>query len=690
MRKKGLWKKQLLIFNVVMMMMLLPVGQVIAIHVESEESPEAHSNDELVLKDDVFHFNGIPQENGTADFSQFEEIENYWPYEGAEISTELIEARELTIEQNDVEEFVNEAEGFDPAVVESGQLGTIPWTVDASGTLTLGSGIFDEANNIGGRYEVTDYFNHLSINQDRITKIAITGRIELRGSLIGTRNSVLSNAEEGEYNQGLFENLRNVQTIEGLGYLDTTQATDMSRLFAHMESLREMDLTSFDTSNVTNMYAMFHRMMSLEKLDISSFDTSNVTSMTLMFGHLNELQELDVSHFDTRNVLDMNNTFINMRSLVELDLSSFDTRNVTSMTGMFLGMRALRELDVTNFDTSNVTSMGGLFMSMDSLQQIDLTYFDTRNVTRMDFMFFGARSLKELDLSSFDTGNVTLMTLMFSQTSLEKLTLGETFSFLSNASLPGLSESETHHANWQNVGQGTATKPEGEFIFTSAALMANYDGRTMADTWVWQPRSFLLTIESEGAGNVTPENPTRLLIGETLEISAIPDAGWRFSHWRIEHGDGTIDQVNDATTIFTMGMEEARIVAAFEELEPLMTVRLPLSAVFSTTASSNHEEIISPEYDIHNESPFNIYVNVVTATDLNKMEIVNELNVLGEGQINPLIREGAPVVQENRLFEVDKEAWNTFTFTGTANRLPAGIMQVEPTFTMVLRFIPNP
>ena len=47
-----------------------------------------------------------------------------------------------------------------------------------------------------------------------------------------------------------------------------------------------------------------------------------------------------------------------------------------------------------------------------------------------------------------------------------------------------------------------------------------------------------------------------------------------FSHWRIERGDGTIDQVNDATTIFTMGIEEARIVAAFEELEPLMTVRL--------------------------------------------------------------------------------------------------------------------
>ena len=59
------------------------------------------------------------------------------------------------------------------------------------------------------------------------------------------------------------------------------------------------------------------------------------------------------------------------------------------------------------------------------------------------------------------------MTLMFSQTSLEKLTLGETFSFLSNASLPGLSETATHHTNWQNIGQGTATKPEGEFIFTS-------------------------------------------------------------------------------------------------------------------------------------------------------------------------------------------------------------------------------
>lgn len=690
MRKKGLWKKQLLIFNVVLMMIFLPVGQVIAIHAEMEGTLEEQITEELVLNE----ANGMLQESGIEEFIVFESIERELSYEEVEINEEVIERPELEDTLNESDHFSNEVEGIDPyeerTVIQSGQLGTIPWTVDESGTLTLGSGIFDEANNIGGRYEVTDYFNHLSINQDRITKIAITGRIELRGSLIGTRNSVLSNAEEGEYNQGLFENLRNVQTIEGLGYLDTTQATDMSRLFAHMESLREMDLTSFDTSNVTNMYAMFHRMMSLEKLDISSFDTSNVTSMTLMFGHLNELQELDVSHFDTRNVLDMNNTFINMRSLVELDLSSFDTSNVTSMTGMFLGMRALRELDVTNFDTSNVTSMGGLFMSMDSLQQIDLTYFDTRNVTRMDFMFFGARSLKELDLSSFDTGNVTLMTLMFSQTALEQLTLGEAFSFHSNASLPGLSETATHLANWQNIGQGTATKPEGEFIFTSAALMANYDGRTMADTWVWQPRTFLLTIESEGAGNVTPENPTRLLIGETLEISAIPDAGWRFSHWRIEHGDGTIDQVNDATTIFTMGMEEARIVSVFEELGPLMTVRLPLSAVFNTTASSNHKDIISPEYDIHNDSPFNIDVNVVTATDLNKMEIVNVLNVLGEGEARPLIDEGEAVGQENRLFGVNSQGLNTFTFTGTANRLPAGIMQVEPTFTMVLRFIPNP
>lgn len=690
MRKKGLWKKQLLIFNVVMMMMLLPFGQVIAIHVESEESPEAHSNDELVLKDDVFHFNGIPQENGTADFSQFEEIENDWPYEGAEISTELIEARELTIEQNDVEEFVNEAEGFDPAVVESGQLGTIPWTVDASGTLTLGSGIFDEENNVGGRYEAKDYFNHSSANQQMINSIVITGRIELRGSLIGTRNSVLSNAEQGEHNQGFFENLPNVQTIEGMEYLDTSQVTNMERMFTQMRNLREIDVSHFDTRNVTNMNSLFYRMESLVKLDLSSFDTSNVTDMTWMFGFMGNLQELDISHFDTQNVLEMNNMFSYMRNLVELDVTNFDTSNVTSMTGMFLGMNELTEIDVTNFNTSNVISMGGLFMFMPKLKEVDVTHFDTRNVTRMDYMFFDNRSLRELDLSSFDTGNVTTMHWMFSQTALEQLTLGEAFSFHSNASLPGLSETATHHANWQNIGQGTATKPEGEFIFTSAALMANYDGRTMADTWVWQPRTFLLTIESEGAGNGTPENPTRLLIGETLEISAIPDAGWRFSHWRIEHGDGTIDQVNDATTIFTMGIEEARIVAAFEELEPLMTVRLPLSAVFSTTASSNHEEIISPEYDIHNESPFNIYVNVVTATDLNKMEIVNELNVLGEGQASPLIREGAPVAQENRLFEVGTEAWNTFTFTGTANRLPADIMQVEPNFTMVLRFIPNP
>jgi surface protein len=50
-------------------------------------------------------------------------------------------------------------------------------------------------------------------------------------------------------------------------------------LFRQLNSLEELDLSSFDTSKVTTMQQMFHSDKSLTELDFSNFDTSNVTSM---------------------------------------------------------------------------------------------------------------------------------------------------------------------------------------------------------------------------------------------------------------------------------------------------------------------------------------------------------------------------------------------------------------------------
>ena len=196
---------------------------------------------------------------------------------------------------------------------------------------------------------------------------------------------------------------------------DTSNVTDMTCMFAGCESLTQLDISNFDTSNVTNMISMFFGCANLSQLDVSNFDTSNVTNMTRMFYCCRILTQLDVSNFDTSNVTNMDFMFSQCANLSQLDLSSFDTSNVTNMTRMFYCCRILTQLDVSNFDTSNVTNMSSMFSDCESLTQLDVSNFDTSNVTNMSSMFSDCESLTQLDVSNFDTSNVTDITCMFSQ-----------------------------------------------------------------------------------------------------------------------------------------------------------------------------------------------------------------------------------------------------------------------------------
>ena len=79
------------------------------------------------------------------------------------------------------------------------------------------------------------------------------------------------------------------------------------------------------------------------------------------------------------------------------------------------------------------------------------------------------------------------MNLMFTgMTALRMLTLGSEFSFIGSPGLPGVSQVD-FTGRWQNIGSGTVDNPIGEFIFTSTQLINQFDGSTMADTFVWQP-----------------------------------------------------------------------------------------------------------------------------------------------------------------------------------------------------------
>ena len=307
--------------------------------------------------------------------------------------------------------------------------------------------------------------------------------------------------------QGLFSNFDYLGFIEGLENLDTRNATNMSWMFARSWRLMLLDVSNFDTRNVTNMSHMFAGAP-------RSLGNQNVSS---------SLTNLDLSSFDTNNVTDMSGMFEWTCSLTSLDLSSFDTTNVTDMSGMFR-RGGVTGLDLSNFNTENVTNISDMFAAANGLTNLDLSSFDTSNVTNMSSMFAWAGSLTSLDLSSFDTRNTTSMSSMFFDTaSLRQLSLGENFVFMPNAGLSRIPVDNIHTGRWQNVGSGTVDFPQGEFVFTPAELMAQFDGSTMADTFVWQTNQIPVRFHFDG---MMVEVPAQL--GQPINPALIPIPATRY------------------------------------------------------------------------------------------------------------------------------------------------------------------
>ena len=159
-------------------------------------------------------------------------------------------------------------------------------------------------------------------------------------------------------------------------------------------------------------------------------------------------------------------------------LTYFDTSQTTNMSAMFSGMSSLQEIDVSSFSTENVTGMSFMFAEMENLTSLDLSGFDTSRVVNMIQMFSMMSSLESLDLSSFNTENVTDMDDMFLETSsLRELTLGEQIEFIGMPNLPEMEHDDEYEGRWKS----------DELVLTSARLVSNYDGETMAGSFAWQP-----------------------------------------------------------------------------------------------------------------------------------------------------------------------------------------------------------
>ena len=163
-----------------------------------------------------------------------------------------------------------------------------------------------------------------------------------------------------------FYSCKNLETVEGIEYLNTEEVTNMSRMFAGCNALTALDVSNFNTAKVTNMSGMFAGS-ALTTLDLTSFNTANVTNMSEMFAFCDKLTSLDLSKFNTAKVTDMTSMFWACEALTTIYCNDDWTKDVETESGsMFADCTNLMgavAYDENNADVSKANPTTGYFTS---------------------------------------------------------------------------------------------------------------------------------------------------------------------------------------------------------------------------------------------------------------------------------------------------------------------------------------
>lgn len=216
---------------------------------------------------------------------------------------------------------------------------------------------------------------------------------------------------------GYDDDKSNLSVIEGIEYLNTSNVTDMFKMFYRCSNLTSLDVSRFNTSNVTGMDAMFYGCSSLTSLDVSKFITSNVTGMSFMFYGCSGLTNIDLESFKTSNVTDMASMFSGCTNINTIYAGEeWNTDKVTSSSMMFYNCTNLVGGAGTVYDANHVdkeyaridggTSNPGYLTTKNATPSLNLQEFIDANA--------GATGVVTVDLSQFENDLVREQTLTVS------------------------------------------------------------------------------------------------------------------------------------------------------------------------------------------------------------------------------------------------------------------------------------
>ena len=193
-----------------------------------------------------------------------------------------------------------------------------------------------------------------------------------------------------------FYDMRNLQSITGISYLNTSEVTSMSWMFTNCENLTGVDVSNFNTSNVIEMAGMF-KSTGLTSLDLSNFNTAKVILMGAMFDNCPSLTSVDVSSFNTSKVIEMQCMFRDCVNLTTIYGGS--GWNISAMyysNSMFLNSTKLVGGQGTTYDADHIDaayahidggpSNPGYFTAKNAFLRGDVdgdTHVDINDVTKL-------------------------------------------------------------------------------------------------------------------------------------------------------------------------------------------------------------------------------------------------------------------------------------------------------------------
>ena len=146
--------------------------------------------------------------------------------------------------------------------------------------------------------------------------------------------------------------------------LNTKNVRSMNGMFSNLSTsgFKDLDLSKWDTSNVTDISRMFTLNYSTEKINVSNWNTSKITTMQDAFSGAHNLKEIKgIENWNTSNVKTIHNMFAYSENLKSLNLSKWNTSNVEDMSELFLGAEGLAYLNIENWDTGKVESFDNIF-----------------------------------------------------------------------------------------------------------------------------------------------------------------------------------------------------------------------------------------------------------------------------------------------------------------------------------------